>query len=247
MTTLTPVEDSGFSPLPIFSMSSFTNGPTPAQEQVDSLYSQDETRASYENLLHHAEKPQTTTNHDLRFLSRHSALIFVCTIAGILLLINLTAIYTHTISRTTFSCGNSPSSARASGCILDLMSRTWVHPSCYNATLTEEFLARNWTWYLAPDASASTALPEAIPREMVPRVLEDETREVLVSWEFHIWHCSFTWRKLHLALMDGGMVDSYIANYHHTEHCSFELSGPGLDLDEVSSVFTTKFTTCSSL
>ena len=45
-------------------------------------------------------------------------------------------------------CGYSPSEARAKDCVYDVMMQDWVPQPCYDAILTEKYLAMgNWTWY----------------------------------------------------------------------------------------------------
>lgn len=150
---------------------------------------------------------------------------------------------------TVLSCGNSAPEARSLGCVLDVISRTWVHPLCYDEQITSDFVAQNWTWYLTQKDAAGKATSHAIPPTQLQHTLEDDDANVMVSAKYHLWHCSYAWQKFHRAVLERGRVDTYLANYQHTKHCSHV----GLDtlslgsLDSITTQFTVKFTACVPL
>jgi hypothetical protein len=56
--------------------------------------------------------------------------------------------------------------------------------------------------------------------------------KLFVTREYHMYHCTYMWRKLHRGMLRGGeneekrgVVDTYIGSYGHTEHCEMMLLG----------------------
>jgi hypothetical protein len=150
---------------------------------------------------------------------------------GILAVISIAAIpllMYHGLSKSNawLDCGTDASTAVARSCVFDLMSFSWLLPDCYDAELTEEFLnyhdasidVRNetvgedtqWQWFTSGTGDVAVPLPE---------VARGEYDELYVSWEYHIVHCVFMWKKLHRAITGSRVVDSYIGNIAHTDHC----------------------------
>lgn len=125
-------------------------------------------------------------------------------------------------------CGETVPDAIASGCIYDVMSSIWLPPTCADPELTQQFLAlKAWTWWY--DRNMTQKVPFA-------EVQAGEHEALWVSREFHWYHCTYMWRKFHRgvlkgienleddanesrAMVKGGVTDSYIGKYHHTEHC----------------------------
>ncbi len=118
------------------------------------------------------------------------------------------------------SCGGSAAEARALGCQFDLMSFTWTPPQCHDTDLEVEFMTtpaeETWRWYL--DAQGDREVP-------IEQVREGELDHLFVTWEFHMTHCVFMWKKLHRAMLGGKMVDSYSWEYDHTRHCGMMILG----------------------
>ncbi|KAJ5958811.1 uncharacterized protein N7479_005961 [Penicillium vulpinum] len=113
-----------------------------------------------------------------------------------------------------FQCGESAAEALARGCKFDIMSFAWVPEPCFDRELMEEFLElRQWKWYADKDG-------QEVESELDIR--EGQYPEMFVSWEYHLVHCAYMWRKMHRALLKGGVdaVDGYVGSMHHTEHCS---------------------------
>lgn len=122
------------------------------------------------------------------------------------------------------SCGDMPASAREADCIFDIMSFSWLPRPCAEPELTAEFLKlQNWTWWLQEDKK------EAVPYDEVTR---GEHKQLFVTREYHMYHCTYMWRKLHLGMLRGqngtegrGIVDTYIGDFGHTKHCEMMLLG----------------------
>ncbi|KAL1859795.1 hypothetical protein Daus18300_009385 [Diaporthe australafricana] len=113
-------------------------------------------------------------------------------------------------------CGESSSEARDLGCIFDVIIMGWVPWRCHDAELAAEFLARDeWAFYRAPNTTG--------PEIPISEILAGEWEEVYVDYKYHVVHCTYTWRKTQRAAMSGLVLDGYIADPHHTNHCEMML------------------------
>lgn len=124
-------------------------------------------------------------------------------------------------------CGNDAVTARANGCIFDLLTLAWLAPECYDADLSAEFLEdAPETFYYDEDAQRPIESYEALSERPLGEF----------SWttrKYHIYHCSYGWRLMHRALERGGMVESGLSSYHHTEHCADTLMNTSVPMDAV--------------
>lgn len=147
----------------------------------------------------------------------------------------------HTSSAKIQNCGNSSEEARLLGCYFDIMSFTWSQPSCFDKALMDEFLSlRNWTWF---------SNPGNIPGIPVPfdEVYSGQHSRLYVTWEYHITHCTFMWKKMHRAIMAGRPLDSYVNNVKHTEHCEEMLLNRDTPLEDRHTTIFMKFPDCPML
>ncbi|KAH6653031.1 hypothetical protein BKA67DRAFT_659678 [Truncatella angustata] len=134
-------------------------------------------------------------------------------------------------------CGNSSAEAAAMGCSFDIMSFTWSRKACFDEELMHEFLAaRNWTWWLASDGNQEVAM-ETVALGIHPRLF--------VSWEYHLFHCTYMWKKMHRALLRGTPLDSYLLDQNHTAHCSHMLLDRNPLLEQRNTIIVTKYPSCS--
>ena len=85
--------------------------------------------------------------------------------------------------------------------------------------------------------------PEPVP---LATVRLGEHTHLYVSREFHLHHCTYMWRKMHRALIQGRPQDTYVGNYSHTAHCEHVLTKEVLDLgmDVVDVRIGRKFVGC---
>ena len=146
-----------------------------------------------------------------------------------------------------FDCGNSPDTARAMGCHFDIMSFSWLPAACYDTELSYNFTyaypnvttPTRWQWY--EDEYGGKPVPLA-------DVETGNYKKLYVTWEYHVVHCVFMWKKLHRAVNSGGRVDSYVGNLAHTEHCARILLDQDEDMgggsDIVNTAIRMKFPTC---
>ncbi|KAJ5083622.1 hypothetical protein N7456_013049 [Penicillium angulare] len=136
---------------------------------------------------------------------------------------------------TTETCGESREEARALGCHFDPVSFSWLPSSCYDGDLTEEFLGlKDWEWFVDSDGSSASR----------DTVMEGGYDELYVSWEYHLLHCTYAWRKMHRAILSGRPMDNYIAKYNHTAHCEHMLLAQWIERNTTNTIIQTKFVSC---
>lgn len=124
-------------------------------------------------------------------------------------------------------CGTDAATARAKGCIFDLLTLAWLAPECYDADLSEEFLeVASETFYY--DAEG------LLPIESYEKLSEREINVTShTTRRYHVFHCAYGWRLMHKMLERGGMLESGLSGYHHTEHCTATLMNTSVPLDAV--------------
>ncbi|GKT41220.1 uncharacterized protein ColSpa_01401 [Colletotrichum spaethianum] len=136
-------------------------------------------------------------------------------------------------------CGTTPSEARASGCLFDLISFNWLPPACHDAELAAQFEeelreAGQLSWY--EDMQRTKPLSR-------DQIMTGEHSGIYVSLGYHLRHCTAMWRRMHRALIQGGgglgRVDGYIWSYHHTRHCE-EMLLAGHNGSAAGELFTTE-------
>ena len=86
-------------------------------------------------------------------------------------------------------------------------------------------------------------------------VARGDSKQLFVTREYHMYHCTYMWRKLHLGMLRGrndtegsGIVDTYIGEYGHTEHCEMmllgEMDGAVVDKTATDTAIVMKFPRC---
>jgi len=135
-------------------------------------------------------------------------------------------------------CGDSPAQARERGCIFDTISFTWDLPTCFDAELVDEYRQQYGFRYYEDRGGIVE-----VPYETVTLGEKD----LHGSWEQHLIHCLYVWRKFHNAWNRKLPVDSYISNINHTDHCGQQwieqLYNP-LNMSAVNSLILVKYPTC---
>lgn len=111
-------------------------------------------------------------------------------------------------------CGNSPAEAEARGCFFQMAVLTWLPKGCYtqdDIDDAEDMYRGRTDWYYEADGRNLT----------VDEVRRGHYHNFTSTWEMHMSHCVYTWKRLHRALLNPGMkVDAYTVNYYHSEHCA---------------------------
>jgi hypothetical protein len=142
-------------------------------------------------------------------------------------------------SHVVASCGDSPEEAKANGCVWDLMSFGWTHPACYNKAESEKWLAEYgpWKWY--KDLNAT----QPVPDEELPY-----TWLVYAEQGYHVQHCLYILKLLHLAAMSGHLVTDEAIPLAHTGHCTKMMSSPKyLDFRHINTKVDLLFARCVTL
>ncbi|MCJ1305602.1 hypothetical protein MMC08_008417 [Hypocenomyce scalaris] len=124
-------------------------------------------------------------------------------------------------------CGDNPSTARSRGCSFDVLSFSWQTPECYDEPLISSFLAyppEPWRWYTNVSGTEEVSLAVAAQGE----------RDLFVSWEYHIVHCTFMWMQMHRAYTVRRYIDSHLDSWKHTLHCQLVMLERGIGMDVVS-------------
>ncbi len=139
------------------------------------------------------------------------------------------------IAAATTDCGGSPAEARARGCKFDIMSFSWLPSECYDDQLhLNSAICGLGKWYSDPNSTESV-----VPEDIVKL---GEHEYLYVSAEYHFFHCTFMWRKMHRVALGLGSMDSYIYNYNHTTHCETMLHDKSSMV--IDSTIFTKYPEC---
>ena len=136
------------------------------------------------------------------------------------------------------NCGTSRTTALAQDCTFDPVSFVWVPTRCSDPELTTQFLSlANWTWYT--DKFGILPVP-------IDEVLGGYHEQLYVTAKYHILHCTYMWRKMHRAMLNGWPLDNYISNYHHTGHCEMmiEEMSKMMDQEVVDTTIVMKWPDC---
>lgn len=141
-------------------------------------------------------------------------------------------------------CGHSRAEALEAGCIFDMLSFSWMPPDCYDADLTAEFEGlSNWRYFSEKDATS-----RQIPRSVAAL---GEHHHLFVTWEWHLRHCTYSWKRyMRATLPDGPMqsIDNVTASDAHTLHCErLILRKDPPDLQKVNTRVRLKYLKCARL
>ncbi|KAK6612167.1 hypothetical protein H4I96_01380 [Botrytis cinerea] len=118
-------------------------------------------------------------------------------------------------------CGNSPAEALEKGCVWDLMSFSWTHPACYNKNISDEFLELYgpWKWYSNTNKKPGYELAEKELPWVTSVTAETDIPMVWTQEHYHIAHCAYIFKLLHIAAMSGHLVTNEGIGMFHTDHC----------------------------
>ena len=134
------------------------------------------------------------------------------------------------------TCGNSSSEALSLGCNFDIISFAWLPARCFDQELMDQFLdLRDWKWYLDTEGQQTVDLAS---------VAAGQYEQLYVTQEYHMYHCTYMWRKMHRALLAGNVVDGYIGDMHHTAHCEMQILDRSRPLDGISTLIYIKYASC---
>jgi len=138
-------------------------------------------------------------------------------------------------------CGNSPPDAEARGCRFDIVLHSWLPADCItpedDADAELMYAGRDWEWHLGNGTAVT-----------LDSVRTGQFSFVHTSFDWHVTHCMYVWKRMHRAMMDSGRrIDSYTINYHHTTHCAEMIGGgeTGVGMKDAGSKIFAKYPVCS--
>ncbi|KAG4428226.1 hypothetical protein IFR05_016288 [Cadophora sp. M221] len=118
------------------------------------------------------------------------------------------------------SCGGgSVEDARAMGCVFDILASAWLPPWCRDSELTHEFnhagpgADGEWTFYKDTDGNETMSLDE------VGELGNHPGQPWFSTYEWHVLHCVYNWRKMFRARTLGTILEPYYDHEMHIIHC----------------------------
>lgn len=139
------------------------------------------------------------------------------------------------------SCAGKTAEELQRDCAFDIISFSWLPPECFDAELSAEWEdLRTWEYYTSINGT------EVVPIETVRL----GHLELYSTWEQHLQHCIFMWRKFNRAVAEGRPVDGYSGANQHTLHCGTQLMEAARTdepLDSVNSFITIKAPECGAV
>jgi|SRR3569833_41645 len=189
-----------------------------ASAETETIHASDESKFLSGDAPAARERPWPTCRSILLF-SLLSTLLLLFFILGLSVSTNTDGLITQfneqnaASRRPTTYCGSSPEEARAAGCKFDMMSFGWVAPECWDQELYDEMARyRTWNWTTLDGQPIST-----------DEIATGSQHQALATWEFHLVHCVYVWRKLARSVLRGRPLDEFAARYGHAKHCGKEL------------------------
>ncbi|TID26405.1 hypothetical protein E6O75_ATG00898 [Venturia nashicola] len=141
--------------------------------------------------------------------------IFVLCVAAILsssaIILLLTTIFPLPKGAQVRQCGTSSSEAKAKGCQFDPVTFAWLPDAekCHDHELADEW--RKGDFKIYADTYGNFTKTEA--------EFGDDLSPAYITTSVHLQHCTFAWRMMHRAFMNGKTPHSGLS-YAHTKHCS---------------------------
>ncbi|KAL8791652.1 MAG: hypothetical protein Q9195_005735 [Heterodermia aff. obscurata] len=136
-------------------------------------------------------------------------------------------------------CGTTATTALASGCIFNLLTMAWLPPACLDRDLSAEFHEAVGAEPFYYDEAATRRIPDHGALAELPLGVKSWTTR-----RYHVFHCAYGWRMVHRVLERGGRLESGLAGYHHTEHCTDTLMNTSVPLEAVITRVEIDFPDC---
>jgi len=139
-------------------------------------------------------------------------------------------------------CGTNPQEAQARGCVWDIMSFGWVHPTCFNKEESDSWYAKYgpWEWYTIFPGNVTDAVP--LTPEQLPF-----TPLVYTTQGYHIQHCLYIFKSLHVAAINSAPVSNEGVPMAHTDHCINLLANDTQPLEDIVTRVYLLFVKCVTL
>lgn len=109
-------------------------------------------------------------------------------------------------------CGNNRHEAKANGCKYDLMASRWYPAECFHGDVLEQMLKEvDFDWFWDSDHTQPATWETA---------LAGDYDMLYPLYDFHIIHCLYQFRRLHMAIIEHRQIDDDVYSYGHTMHCT---------------------------
>lgn len=116
-------------------------------------------------------------------------------------------------------CGSTLEEAKSLGCEYVAMASAYLPASCRDRALEADFDVLGpgpdgaWGYYTDENFTSTLTRTEI-------ELFAGSTSKYFNSWEWHVVHCLFYWRKMHRAQFSGVVVEPRFNTDAHIHHCS---------------------------
>lgn len=136
-------------------------------------------------------------------------------------------------------CGNSPEDALARGCRYSIVLHSWLPKNCLEDEDAEDELlmhkGRDWPYTL--DSGTNLTMDQ---------LRKGDYHHFTTTFDWHVTHCMYVWKRLHRIMMNGTRgLDSYTANFHHTNHCVKMIGGHPEGMKNSGTKIFVKYPVCA--
>lgn len=143
------------------------------------------------------------------------------------------------LSWSNGDCGNSPEDALARGCRYSIVLHSWLPQDCLaEEDIEDEGLMhtdREWPFKLDNGTDLT-----------IESLHGGDYGHFTTSFDWHVTHCMFVWKRLHRVMMDKEQrLDSYTANFHHTNHCVEMIGGHPEGMKDSGTKIFVKYPVCA--
>ena len=116
-------------------------------------------------------------------------------------------------------CGNSTAEAISLGCKYDSLAAAWLPEHCRDDDLTAEFETvgpgPNGSWIYWADSNHT----EVVSVEEIAAMADNSSARFHMSYDWHVYHCIFYWRKQYRSRFNGITVEPRDDSEEHILHC----------------------------
>ncbi|KAM0542054.1 hypothetical protein ACHAPJ_012980 [Fusarium lateritium] len=136
-------------------------------------------------------------------------------------------------------CGNSPEDAKERDCRYSVVLHAWLPQSCLTESDAEdaEDLYKDRNWHYTAASGHNLTMEELGAGDYVYFV---------TAFDWHVTHCMYVWKRLHRIMLDPTQeLDSYTANYHHTNHCVKMIGGDAGGMKDSGTKVFVKYPKCA--
>ena len=120
---------------------------------------------------------------------------------------------------TECNCGSSTAEALSLGCKYDSLAAAWLPEHCRNDELTAEFETMgpgtNGSWIYWADSNHT----QVVSVEEIAAMADDHEARFHMSYDWHVVHCIFYWRKQYQSRFNGRIVEPRDDSEEHIMHC----------------------------